>query len=80
MWVRRAQADAGQRSDVLSSVERDRLRLLERENRELRRQNETSGRRARFIPSGSERSRAATNPAFPGNLPAVRAASENQLF
>ena len=40
MWVRRAQADAGQRSDVLSSVERDRLRLLERENRELRRQNE----------------------------------------
>ena len=40
MWVRQAQADAGQRSDVLNSVERDRLRLLERENRELRRQNE----------------------------------------
>jgi len=40
MWVRQAQADAGQRSEVLSSVERDRLRLLERENRELRRQNE----------------------------------------
>jgi len=40
MWVRQAQADAGQRSDLLDSVERDRLRLLERENRELRRQNE----------------------------------------
>ena len=39
-WVRQAQADVGQRSEVLSSVERDRLRLLERENRELRRQNE----------------------------------------
>jgi transposase len=39
-WVRRAQADAGTRGDVLSTVERDRLRLLEREVRELRRQNE----------------------------------------
>jgi transposase len=39
-WVRRAQADAGTRSDVLSTVERDRLSLLEREVRELRRQNE----------------------------------------
>jgi len=40
MWVRRAQADAGTRSDVLTSVERDRLGVLEREVKELRRQNE----------------------------------------
>ena len=40
-WVRQAQADAGGRSDVLSSVERDRLRSLEREVKELRKANET---------------------------------------
>lgn len=40
MWVRQAEADAGGRRDVLNSVERDRLRLLEREVKELRRQNE----------------------------------------
>ncbi|MCW2997039.1 MAG: transposase family protein [Solirubrobacterales bacterium] len=39
-WVRLAEADAGTRSDVLSTVERDRLSLLEREVKELRRQNE----------------------------------------
>jgi transposase len=39
-WVRRAQADAGTRSDVLSTADRERLSMLERENRELRRANE----------------------------------------
>jgi transposase len=39
-WVRLAQADAGMRSDVLNSAERDRMSLLEREVKELRRQNE----------------------------------------
>mgnify|MGYP002336383650 CR=1 FL=1 len=39
-WVRQAEADAGKRSDLLSSEERDRLKELERENRELRRANE----------------------------------------
>jgi transposase len=39
-WVRLAQADAGTRSDVLSTAERDRMSLLEREVKELRRQNE----------------------------------------
>ncbi|MCW2984603.1 MAG: transposase family protein [Conexibacter sp.] len=39
-WVRLAQADAGMRSDVLNSSERDRMSLLEREVKELRRQNE----------------------------------------
>jgi len=37
---RQAEADAGQRRDLLSSSERERLRELERENRELRRANE----------------------------------------
>ncbi|WP_354698582.1 IS3 family transposase IS1372 [Paraconexibacter sp. AEG42_29] len=39
-WVRLAQADAGTRKDVLNTVERDRLSLLEREVKELRRQND----------------------------------------
>jgi transposase len=39
-WVRQAEADEGKRSELLSSEERERLKTLERENRELRRANE----------------------------------------
>ena len=39
-WVRQAQADAGQRAELLTSGERERLKVLERENRELRKANE----------------------------------------
>ncbi len=38
-WVRRAERDAGVRSGI-SSAEKERLKELERENRELRRANE----------------------------------------
>jgi len=38
-WVRSAEVEAGARAG-LSSDERERLKLLERENRELRRANE----------------------------------------
>ena len=38
-WVRRAQVDGGLRSGV-TTTERERIRELERENRELRRANE----------------------------------------
>lgn len=39
-WVRQTEADEGKRSELLSSEERERLKALERENRELRRANE----------------------------------------
>jgi transposase len=39
-WVRQAEADAGQRNDRLTTGERERLKELERENRELRKANE----------------------------------------
>ena len=38
-WVRRTEVDAGRRSG-LTTEERDRIKALERENRELRRANE----------------------------------------
>jgi transposase len=38
--VRQAEADAGTRNDRLTSSERERLKALERENRDLRRANE----------------------------------------
>lgn len=39
-WVRRAEADEGKRSELLSSQERDELKALRGEVRELRRANE----------------------------------------
>jgi transposase len=39
-WVRQTEADEGKRSELLGSEERQRLKDLERENRELRRANE----------------------------------------
>ena len=38
--VRQAEADAGERRDLLTTGERERLKALERENRELRKANE----------------------------------------
>lgn len=39
-WVRQERANRGERRDLLTSEERQRLKELERENRELRRANE----------------------------------------
>jgi transposase len=40
LWVRQAEADSGARNDRLTSAERERMKVLEREVRELRRANE----------------------------------------
>ena len=39
-WVRQARADRGERRDLLTSEQRERLKALARENRELRRANQ----------------------------------------
>ena len=47
-WVRRAERDSGLRADLTSS-DRDRLKALERENRELQRANEILRKAAAFF-------------------------------
>jgi transposase len=47
-WVRRAERDSGRRAGLTSS-ERDRLKALERENRELQRSNEILRKAAAFF-------------------------------
>ena len=49
LWVRQAEADAGTRSDRLTTDERERLKALERENRELRQANEILKRASVFF-------------------------------
>ena len=52
-WVRRTKVDEGRRPG-LSSDERERLKRLERENRELRRANESTNRLLRrYFPIGT---------------------------
>jgi transposase len=54
-WRTQDEADRGERSDVLSSDERARLRELERENRVLRQEREILKRAAAFFARESDR-------------------------
>ena len=54
-WVRQDQADRGERQDVLSSEERQRLRELERENEVLRQEREILTRAAAFVARETDR-------------------------
>ena len=51
-WVRQAETDRGRRAGV-STAERERLKQLERENRELRRANEILGTASAYLPKRS---------------------------
>jgi transposase len=48
-WVKRADLDAGRRSDGLTTAEREELRRLRRENRELREEREILRKAAVFF-------------------------------
>ena len=54
-WRSQDEADRGERSDVLSTDERARLRELERENRLLRQEREILKRAAAFFARESDR-------------------------
>ena len=54
-WRRQDEADRGERSDVLTTEERARLRELERENRVLRQEREILKRAAAFFARESDR-------------------------
>ena len=54
-WLRQDQADRGERTDVLSNEERQRLRELERENRVLKQEREILKRAAAFFARESDR-------------------------
>ena len=53
-WVRQAEADAGS-GPGLTTDERERLRMLERENRELRRSNEILKKASAFFAAELDR-------------------------
>ncbi len=62
-WVGRADRDEGRQADALTSAERDELRRLRRENRQLRQEREILAKAAAWfaretgsIPSGSSSS------------------------
>ena len=54
-WLRQDEADRGERTDVLSSDERARLRELEREVKVLRQEREILKRAAAFFARESDR-------------------------
>src|SRR5690242_20247355 len=51
-WAAQAQADAGERDDLLSSTERDELRKLRRENRQLKLEREILGKSHGLVRTG----------------------------
>jgi transposase len=54
VWVKQAEADAGQRRDVLTTEEREELSRLRRENRQLKQERDILKAAATFFAKASE--------------------------
>ena len=48
-WIRQAERDDGKRADILSSEERDELRRLRRENKQLRQERDILSKAAAWF-------------------------------
>lgn len=48
-WVKQAERDSGRRADILSSAERDELRRLRRENRQLKQERDILSKAAAWF-------------------------------
>ena len=56
-WVKQAERDAGRRADILTSAEREELRRLRRENRQLREERDILSKAAAWFAQSDRRPR-----------------------
>ena len=60
-WVKQAERDAGRRADVLSSAEKEELRRLRRENRQLRQERDILSKAAAWFAQNDAMSSRSSN-------------------
>jgi len=60
-WIKQAELDGGHRSDGLTSIERDELRRLRRENRQLRQERDILAKAAAWFAQSDVKSSRSTN-------------------
>jgi len=60
-WVKQAERDAGRRTDVLSTAEKEELRRLRRENRQLRQERDILSKAAAWFAQNDSMSSRSSN-------------------
>jgi transposase len=60
-WVKQAERDAGRRADVLSSAEKEELRRLRQENRQLRQERDILAKAAAWFAQSDAMSSRSSN-------------------